>query len=1239
MRQHSKPITTEGATGTVLEASIKQFLKASEHDNFFLQDTLDAKTAAREITAETLLYAPFNYPKLIEQVHEAYSNAGARILKTATFSANCFDMFNISKNGSHTISEKALETLCYDLNKKAAVLSAHFASRYNQRCALEQNIAQTTKNSAPRHDSTGHTTSLLEELNSGTRYAVAGSIGPGSLLPSLGQASPETIRKAYLPQINGLVDGGVDMLLIETVQDILHCKTILSIIYDIAQSIHKTIPVIVSATLTQSGKLLSGTTLEAFTAIIAPFEPLALGVNCSGGPVELQKYIERLSELTAMPLIFMPNAGLPVRRNSETYWPMDPITWGNTVSEIAAKIPLALVGGCCGTTPAHIAQLSQALNSYTITDSSNTKNLSSATVPIFDASRAPLASSFKAYYKNSKTLIIDERANTQGSKVFKTISIEGESVKLTGHILALAEHQTDGIDIAISLRVVNEIPLYESIIQSTSSRIKQAISIDSLSLEVFSKILPLIPGKPLLNSVNLEDKDRATKLLKLAKQYGASVVLLALDSNGPAKTVEDKLKIAQSIYTLARKNGLRNDEIFFDVCTFPIISAGTESVQAVLDAIQSLKAMYPEAGTILGVGNISYGLAKHMRVPVTAYFFKKALAAGLDAAIIHPKAAAYQFEAEEETLLDLFFTNADVSKLQKYYNQKYIGFEAKNPNNKADNETEDYFEAFLSKSNQLSIDETKQIIKIIIKKGLPHIIEKLRAKALLSSLQLETIIDAVLSGMQELAFAFENGNISLPEVMAGAEAAKSLLASSSQSNKAHNLPTVILGTVKGDLHDIGKNMVKLVLEAGNIKVIDLGIDVKTDEFLDAAKQFDACAIGVSGLLTRSLSEMQAIAEALHAQRQNISLICGGAAVSREFVHNELAPLLSNKVYYGKDPFDALAIIKNISSEQAVPNKKGCKPHNTDIHNATVKKSHNDIAGDFQNISADDASVHYDNDRFYNNNCVSDTNYSHALHTQDPASTHEEQSLLSTTLQSIVKSNFFYGTISAQELLNHANIKRLLHTRLRYASFTDGIQRVQPVIDTISNGYVRLAYIACLCTCKANGNQIVISLNTSPSEHDANTAVIIMPERLTAKPLHNTTHEPSSEIQATSIAQYFNGEHGLFCCTLGDEAAALVKEVSASDMAQAVIFHAVFAELTETGAELIQKKLMHAANKSSGKRYSPGFPGAPGTDQNHTVLKALNAQSIGLQASETGELVPEYSITALVSFDPYARYLS
>ncbi|GAB1432470.1 methionine synthase [Spirochaetota bacterium] len=853
---NSGRILADGATGTMLDS--------------ILGDSLADK---RDLL-------PVEQPEVIKKLHLAYLSAGAELVKTATFNASELGLKRFA--GKETAS-----SLAYRINQTAASLA--------RSCCNEAVLAD------------------------GKARWVAGSIGPGTEAPSLGGLSYHALKASYLPQCLGLIEGGADIALIETVQDSLQCKAAMGALREAERLSGKSLPFIVSASVDSRGRLLSGADAEAFAAIIEPFKPLALGLNCSGGPDELEAAFESLSKVSSLPLSIMPNAGLPHSEGGRVTWPLDAGSFAQKTMAIAQKYGAAIIGGCCGTGPEYISRLVACI--------------SGIAKPADRPKRVfALASSFKRAAPDKGILIIDERANAAGSSVFKAILNTGDMEAAAQFAIGRAKKGSGAVDISVAgakaAGGISEAELLSAIVSRLATVAEAAISVDTSDLHALEACLPLIPGRPLVNSVNLEDEEKAIKTIDLAKEYGAAIVCLAMDSEGPAYTAAKKLKVCQKLYALALSRGLEPEDLLFDPCTFPLASGDKSMALSAVEsfaAIEGLKEACPGSASVLGVGNSSFGLPKAMRPGFTSRFLHAAKARGLGAAIMDPSILDSKLTEEQERLMDeLILAKAGLSgygqaleRLLSRVHEQAITLKLPGNTEQAPNEKDAatiLFNSIVGGNSGLSVSAAMQ-----------YALEEGQTAA----------AGQIAKAMTELGRRYDKGFLALPLVLRSADAARDAFSAIKAKHKSKKAgQKLVLSTVKGDLHDIGKNLVGMVLEAAGYEVLDLGTDRSAEDIANAAH--GAIAVGVSGLLTRSLAEMTRLAKVMAETHPGIFLLFGGAAVDSSFVEASIEPVCPGKAAYAKDPFDALNILKNLKHGVALPAKaRTCsnKPENTEAMEA------------------------------------------------------------------------------------------------------------------------------------------------------------------------------------------------------------------------------------------------------------------------------------------------------------------
>lgn len=822
----------DGATGTLLQT--------------FSIDT------QKDLLGRTNCYDLLNLtrPDIPTQVHRAYLEAGADCIKTNTFNANAIIL------AEHDLADRA-----YEINLEAAKIAKKIAGQFSS-------------SQQPRF--------------------VLGAFGPGSKLPSLGHITYDELCHAYAQQIKGLLDGQVDALLLETFQDLLSVKAALGG-YRLAQQEHpkKNIPIFVQITMERSGAMLTGSPIEAVVTALEAMDIDGLGLNCGTGPQEMLSKVQYLSAHWRKLISVMPNAGLPVMENGKTVYPLSPLTFVQWVGRFVEDYGVNLVGGCCGTTPAHI----HALRNY-LTQRKN--KCPKKRKPVFEPSISSLFQSVSLRQENA-ILLIGERTNAHGSKQFR------EMLKADNWdgMVALAKQQVkegaQAIDICVSYTGRSEIQDIEHFISLCRTQITIPFVIDSTQPEVIESALKLLGGKSIINSINLEDADKAHAILRLAKQLGAAVIALTIDETGMAKTVEEKIRIATQLYDLAVNHyHLPPSDLLLDPLTFTIctgMDADRNHAVNTLHAVECLSKQFPECQIILGLSNVSFGLKETPRQVLNSVFLHHARLKGMTAAILHTskilplhKIPPQQTEAAENLIFNR--TTAARDPLLHFVNL----FSAE------DKKTE------VIKEN-LSIEEqlTAHILDGI-KDGLTQHLQK----ALEQYSALDIINKILLPAMGRVGELFGCGTMQLPFVLQSAEVMKTgaeYLESFFDHSQSLKKGVIVLATVQGDVHDIGKNLVDIILSNNGYHVINIGIKKTIDEIIHAALANKADAIGMSGLLVQSTWIMKENLAEMQKRGISMPVLLGGAALTRGFVERDCQKVYSKgSVYYAEDAFAGLKIM-------------------------------------------------------------------------------------------------------------------------------------------------------------------------------------------------------------------------------------------------------------------------------------------------------------------------------------------
>lgn len=1158
-----RPVLFDGATGSYAAAIFGE-LDAHERDRLALLD-----------------------PGKVLRVHRDYLAAGARVLKTATFNANAIAL----AAGRGAAPVPVDET--YELNAAAAALA---------RAAVEE-----------------------AESRDGLVRWVAGSIGPGSAAPSLGGPGYRELVASYLPQARGLVAGGADLALIETVQDPVQAKAAIEAWKLACDGAGRALPFVVSATVDAAGRLLSGASPAAFAAAVEPFGPLAVGLNCSGGPDELKDAYAALAAFASTRLSLMPNAGLPRRGpDGELRWPLAPEAYASASAAAWGDAKPSFVGGCCGTEPAHIEALARILADGLVGRGARRRSFA-------------LASAFEAKpLRPGRRFLIDERSNAQGSAAFKRLVADGDQAAALRFVLERASSGVDGAD--LNLAGPRERAWLPALAAAAAPLAAAALSLDSVDPEALTAALPGLAGRPLLNSVNLEDEARAERLLRLAARRGAAVVCLALDAEGPARDAKVKLEVARRLYELGLKAGLEPADLLFDLCTFPAAAGGAASAGSAYETFAALAALgeaCPGAGSVLGVGNSSFGLPKAMRPRFTAAFMEKALEAGLSAAIVDPAAAKLlgpdgravdEGQRRFASLAEPFFGPREPSaeELDALLAWTEPASAAGGGEAAADGRSEGG-----TSSGSRTASPAEALGAAIAERDAPAALAALEA-ALGDGIDPSELARRIAGAMADLGKRYDTGGLPLPLVLRSADVARAgfdalrravaadalgRTPSAGQGGEARRL--VVLSTVKGDLHDIGKNLVAMVLEAGGYEIADLGIDRGADEIAAAAVERGAFAVGVSGLLTRSLVEMEAVAEALARRGTEAPLLCGGAAVDRAFVSERLEPLRPGLVHYGRDPFEALEILGGLTAPERA------RPRRSSAAGEPLAAAGSALPGDGASRPASVAATP-----------ATETSAGYMRFALG-----ELVPLLDR--QTIIEARLRFGRA------DRSRGERLLDEALSFAAAAAASEGYEPGAAASYAWFaVRAApddviafYPAGAADTEAGGRGVAAEGVEAPADG-------VTPPR----PPVSFAFPREAEGKRRSLFDYYlkQSEAPAFCVTLGAWAeAALRRAKEAGDGGLYLATHAALAGLAEAAAELMHRRLADEAGArgmaAPGKRYSFGYPACPGADRNAELLAALGAGRIGLRAAPSGQLIPEFSVSALVIplneaeyFDPWPK---
>ncbi|HCU49259.1 MAG TPA: methionine synthase, partial [Micromonosporaceae bacterium] len=807
-------------------------------------------------------------PDIVRSVHDAYFEAGADCVETNTFGANLANL------GEYDIPERIFE-----LSEAGARLARESADRW----------------STPERP----------------RF-VLGSVGPGTKLPTLGHVEFATLRDAYAENVAGLLAGGADAIIVETSQDLLQTKASVLGAKRAMARMNREVALICQVTVETTGTMLLGSEIGAALTALEPLGVDLIGLNCATGPAEMTEHLRYLSQHARVPVSVMPNAGLPQLTANGAYYPLTPAELAEALKRFVDEYGVALIGGCCGTTPEHIQHVVAALDGHT--PAPRQIQMEPGVSSLYH--HVPFA-------QDASVLMIGERTNANGSKAFRDamlaedytrcIEIARDQARDGSHLLDLCidyvgrDGEADMANLAARFATASTLP----------------IMLDSTEPNVIQAGLEKLGGRSIVNSVNFEDGDgpesRYARVMPLVKEHGAAVVALTIDEEGQARTAEWKTRVASRLIDdLTGRWGLRVQDILVDALTFPI-STGQEETRRdgieTIEAIRQIAKKYPGVNFTLGISNVSFGLNPASRQVLNSVFLHECQQAGLTSAIVHASKILPMNripEEQREVALDMIYDRrryaadgtCEYDPLQKFIDM-FQGVDAAS--------------ARASRAEELLLLPLDERLQRRIVDGERNGLEADLAEALQTRSALAIINDTLLEGMKTVGDLFGSGQMQLPFVLQSAEVMKLAVAHlEPHMEKADTVGkgTIVLATVKGDVHDIGKNLVDIILSNNGYTVVNIGIKQPINAILDAAEQHDADVIGMSGLLVKStvimkenLAEM--IARGMHGRWP---VLLGGAALTRSYVEDDLRDLYAGgEVHYARDAFEGLSLMDRVMS--------------------------------------------------------------------------------------------------------------------------------------------------------------------------------------------------------------------------------------------------------------------------------------------------------------------------------------
>src|SRR5499427_9483963 len=1060
------------------------------------------------------------------------------------------------------------------------------------------------------------------------RY-VAGSIGPTTKLPSLGHIGFDEMAAAYEQQAAALIEGGVDVLLIETAQDLLQAKVAAVGVLEAMRQAGKRLPVTVQVTLQETGTMLLGTEIGAALTALEPFDVDVVGINCATGPKEMNDAVRYLGLNSTKHISVLPNAGLPINDGGHAVYKLSPEELAQYHKHFVADYGVRIVGGCCGTRPEHLKAVVDAVSG--VEPARHDVKLIGAAASAY--SMVPLE-------LDPKPLVIAEEMNTTTRvEHFKNLVRAQDYDGILTLAKKLVNEGSHMLDLCCAVVGEDEKGYISAILEKIATRVPAPILVDSTEADVVEEALKRIPGKAIINSINLEDGEKRTsKVLPMAKRYGAAVIALTIDEDGMALTADKKVAIAHRIFDLAtNKYGIRPVDLIFDALTLPI-STGQEEYRTAgietINAVKRIKQELPDVKTVLGVSNISFGLDVYPRRVLNSVFMHEAVENGLDMAIVNYSKIypLYKIPQEEVDLARklIYRDNSNGDPLQVYM-QHFAGMKGK-PQAQATAHVET-----LSVEDKLKfaiINGEKSVGEGEHKKSLDQLLED----ALVQYTPLDLINTVLLDGMKTVGDLFGARKMQLPSVLDSAavmKAAVAYLEPKMEKKSGSQKGTIVLATVKGDVHDIGKNLVDIILSNNGYKVVNLGIKQPGDTIIHAAQEHGADAIGLSGLLVKSTLEMKYVIQDLEQRKLEYPVICGGAALTRKYVEDDLRREYSNAVFYAEDAFAGLHVMEDLATadgkrdarlKEGKTVKEYSKAAAVDEETGPVFAERSPVVSDAPNIPAPP---------FWGVKVTKDYDLREIFPFINDTALFKNQWQLKTASQE--------------------DYARLVEDKYRPIK-----KKLEE--EVLNSGFFEPKVVYGYFPAQSEGNDVIVyepggaGIPTSEPER-----ISAAQSNATARELLRFTFPRQKEGRKLSIADFFvpkaSGKMdvlGLSLVTIGPKATQETQRLFENgEYTRYLYLHGLSVETAEALAEYHHKKMREELGiagedsphirdlfhqKYRGSRYSFGYPACPHLEDQTKLFALLHPENnIGVRLTSGFLLEPEQSTSAIVVHHPAAKY--
>ena len=1105
-------------------------------------------------------------PHIIQEIHSAYFEAGADIVETDTFGSSAI-----------VLAEYGIADQAYEISKKGAEIAKKVALDFSSR-------------SFPRY--------------------VAGSVGPGTKLITLGHTDWATMYQSYFAQILGLIEGGCDLIQIETCQDILQVKCTVVAAIDAMKKAGRKVPICVTLTIETTGTMLVGTEVAAALTVLESLPVDMVGFNCATGPDMMQENVRFFGQTSSRPLAVLPNAGLPRNDNGRAVYDLTPDALAEYHELFVKDFGATMIGGCCGTTPKHIKALYERLGSA-----------APQRRPYDFASH--VASTYSAVpldQDGTSPLIVGERCNANGSLKFKELLLKEDWEGIVEMGRGESEEGAHVLDVCTAYVGRNEAKDMREVLTRFSTQVTAPIMIDSTQLDVLESALTLVGGRAIINSINLEDGiEKFDKICELAVRFGAALVALTIDEEGMAKTAERKLEVAKRMYDRATSlHGIPGDALIYDPLTFTIGSGDEDSRKAgieTLNGIKLIKEHVPKSRTILGLSNISFGLKPYPRQILNSIYLSEAIKYGLDACIVNAKKILPLNKIPEpiqKITLDLIYDRREpeYDPLFKFI-EELQGAKAQ-----------------ATDENEADAGPIEEVLKRRIIEGRKVNIEAPLTKALETYSALDIINKILLEGMKVVGDLFGSGEMQLPFVLQSAETMKRAVAVLQPHMDKVAGPAkgcLVIATVKGDVHDIGKNLVDIILSNNGYKVVNLGIKQPLDSILAAVKEHSPTAIGMSGLLVKSTYVMKENLEEMTKKGYTLPVICGGAALNRAYVEVDLQQTYkTGRVFYGADAFTGLQIMDELTGQ------------------TTDKKLTGEVGGE---------RIRHGEMRAEREDRIAEKS--------------KEYVQTNTPMVASIPTPPFWGPryftpadLSLSEIFTFVNKKALYanqwmyrrgkRSTVEYRKFLS--ETVDPLFQTWSQRAMERKWL-----------EPNVAYGYFPCQSEKNELIIYSHEDFKTERFRISFPRQIAD-KRRCIADFFLPKDsgrmdvvGFHVVTTGAIASEKCQELFKSDhYTDYLHFYGLSVETAEALAEYWHQRIRHELGihekdgltkdalfrqEYHGARYSFGYPACPNLEDQKYIFELLHPEKIGVSLSSEYQLVPEQSTSAIIVHHPDACYYS